>query len=477
MTYYFITGAPEQKDLQLVQDAVNAILQPKINATMTLKLLTFSDLQEKSTLMLSSGAPLDLITVGFPNPYPSAVATGGLQALDDLLPKYAPQLWSKIPQNIWGAARVNGKIYMAINQPGWVSYAGFWARQSLTDKYNFDWKSTKKLEDWEPYFDQILKGEPGMTPVISSDTYHGRIWFPSYWKVDSIDDGIGAPYAKGVLGVRVNDQNRQVFAAPTTDEFRQSCTLARKWHEKGYFAKDLVPDEEMGARRSQLKYAAFYFWGVGPFSTRAMGQSEWHGETILSQPLQDKAILTTSAIQQSGIAVAAASKNPERAVAYIEEVNSNPDLYNTLNYGVQGKHWVWVDEANKVVGLPPGVTLETIGWNANAYWEFGDRHLLYPNDPADIGVWDRIDKATADAIRSPLLGFSLDRSPIQNEAAQVATVAKQYGEALDKGLVDPDDSANGLAVYNEQLKAAGIDKIVQETQKQVDAWAQAQPHQ
>lgn len=469
---YVIWNAGNSKDVQVVQDAVNAMLKPKLNATLTLKIV--QDITAQAPLLLSSGSPLDLITISTFDPFPVQVGTGGLRELDDLLPKYAPKLWSEIPQSIWQAAKVGGKIYMAINQAGWVSYAGMWARQDLIDKYKFDWQSTKKVEDWEPYFDQILKGEPGVTPVISSDTYHGWLWYPSYWGVDPVDVGIGPQYGKGLIGVRVNDKSRKVFSVAESPEYKQSCEIARRWHQKGYFSKDLPTDADMGTKRSALKYAVFWFWAVGPFSTKEMGQAEWHGATILTKPLQDKAILTTGQIQGQGIAVGKVSKNPERAVMYIEEVNHNADLYNTLNYGVEGKHWVWVDKSKKLISPPPGVTPETNGWNSNTFWQFGDRHLLYLTDPADIGVWDRIDAATKDAIQSPVLGFNVDRKPIQNEIAQVASVGKEYGLPLNKGLVDVGDSSRGLDKFIAQLKTAGIDKIVAEVQRQVDAWASSQ---
>ena len=54
--------------------------------------------------------------------------------------------------------------------------------------------------------------------------------------------------------------------------------------------------------------------------------------------------------------------------------------------------------------------------------------------------------------------------------AQIATIAKEYCDPVDKGLVDVD---SGLKQCQDQLKSAGIDTIVSELQKQVDAWKAA----
>jgi len=59
-----------------------------------------------------------------------------------------------------------------------------------------------------------------------------------------------------------------------------------------------------------------------------------------------------------------------------------------------------------------------------------------------------------------------------NFSARAMSRTMQYGNPLDKGLVDP---STALPEYVTQLKDAGMDKIVAEGQKQVDAWAKALP--
>ena len=55
--------------------------------------------------------------------------------------------------------------------------------------------------------------------------------------------------------------------------------------------------------------------------------------------------------------------------------------------------------------------------------------------------------------------------------AQVGAVVKEFGEPLIFGMVDP---ASAYPEFLEQLKTAGIDVIIAEAQKQLDAWAKAQ---
>lgn len=468
LDYHFAASsvANALKDQTAVEDAINAILVPKIGAKIKLHPYGFTEAGQKITLMLQSGEPCDLVSVGGFVPYVPAVNTGGLMALDDLLPKDAPNLWKRLKPEWWDAARVNGKIYNAINYIGWTSYAGFWARSDLINKYTFDWKNTKKLEDWEPLFDQVVKNEKGVTPLLTSD-YWGQFWYPSYYGYDEIDGSIGSGPGGSLLGIKVGDTSRKVQLVLDTPEYRQALDLANRWYSKGYMDKDIIPDNDMIAKRSQLKYAAFMFPGTGDFSTKSMADAEWAGVPIYTQHLQQKTLLTTG-IGRTGYTVCATSQHSDLAVKYIEEVNQNPDLLNLLNYGIEGKHWVWKDKANKVVALPDGVTAETATWLPNAYWEFGDRRNLYLTDPTDIGVWDRIDKGTNEADISPIMGFTFDRKPVENEIAQVNAVAKEY-ESINRGMISDIDGK--LAEYKTKLKDAGIDKIIAEAQNQIDAWA------
>ncbi len=468
LTYHFV--AFKDKDVAIIEEAVNKILIPKIGAKLKLKTYGFSDAAQKIALMLQSGETCDLISVGGFIPYLPSVATGGLAALDDLLPKNAPNLWARYKPEWWNAARVNGKIYNALNYTGWTSYAGFWARSDLIEKYKFDWKNTKKWEDWEPLFDNILKNENGVTPLLSSDVW-GQFWFPTYYGYDPVDDSIGSGRGGALVGVKVGDPNRTVKLVLDTPEYRQAIDLARTWYSKGYVAKDVVPDNDMIAKRGALKYGGFMFPGTGDFSTKSMADAEWKAVPIFTQHLQQKNMLTTG-IGRTGFTVCATSKNQDKAVKFIEEINQNPELYNLFNFGIEGKHWVWKDKATKIIDLPAGVTADSAAWLPNTYWQFGDRRQLYLTDPTDVGVWDRIDKGIADGDVSPVMGFTFNRKPVEKEIAQVNTVAKEF-EGLNRGSADNVDAK--LTEYKSKLKEAGVDKIIAEMQKQVNDWSATLP--
>jgi putative aldouronate transport system substrate-binding protein len=65
------------------------------------------------------------------------------------------------------------------------------------------------------------------------------------------------------------------------------------------------------------------------------------------------------------------------------------------------------------------------------------------------------------------MGFALVQDPIETEIAQVTAADTELGIPLVQGRVDP---AKGLQQYSDKIKAAGIEKIMQEVNKQLSEW-------
>jgi len=469
---YFVSYTFKDADMAAVTAAANAILAKDIGAKIALHPLDFTNGATKANLIIQSAEPCDLMVYGGFNPIQPAIDAGGIIPLEDLLPKDAPTEWGNFTQKAWDSTKVGGHVYGAMDYAigGINGAAAFWVRKDLVDKYNFDWQNAKTPEAWEPFFDAVLKGEKGVTPLISSDPFWGRAWWPNQHGYDPITTTIGAKGDfGGSIGVKMDDPTRTVVSVADTPEYKAAVTLNRQWYLKGYYLKTPPADAEMINIRGNLGFSAFYVPFGGFTSTDAMSKNEWNGVPILTGFVQDQLYQSLYSAGNS-YGICKTSKNPDLAAKFIEEVNTNADFLNLLSYGIEGKNWVWADQANKVVTYPTGVDAKTTGWPfGNGLG--GDQRLQYLTSEGDVGLADKIAAEKKNALFSNMAGFTLDTSQMESDIANVSSAATQYCDPVDKGLVDVD---SGLKACQAGLKAAGIYTVIAEVQKQVDAWAATQ---
>jgi putative aldouronate transport system substrate-binding protein len=155
-------------------------------------------------------------------------------------------------------------------------------------------------------------------------------------------------------------------------------------------------------------------------------------------------------------------------------MNSDADFYNLLSLGIEGKHWQWANQASKVYTAGPNQADYTPGWG----WEVGNTLLGYYPDQAaaDQKIWDETQQENNTLPVSVIMGFTFNQDPVKTQYANV--VAAITAADVDLGAASTGGrSANvdaDLANLLAKTKAAGLDDLITEAQKQVDAWAATQ---
>jgi len=444
------------KDLSVVQDAMNTMLQAKINATISLEVMDWGSYTDKVNLMVSSGEVFDLMYVApwLSPSYIQLVSNGGIAALDDLLPKYAPDLQAAVPALAWGATKVDGKMYGVPNQQIWVKPFGPTLRKDLYDKYKVDYSTINKLEDLEPFFAAVKAGETGVFPCAAG-TYIGE-----YFGFDPIVTQASQ------ISVAYNDKNMKVFSAYDTPQFKAQVDLMRKWYLAGYFPKDVIPSADLNNDWKAGKIASSLLGVVKPGGDQEAGANL--GQVVTSKNLSP-VFMSTASVTATMTAIGATSKDPARAMMFLNLINTDKELYNTLCKGVEGKHWVWVDQTNNVIGPGP----DAANYAPGTDWEFGNSFNAYYNDPTYAA--QKVNEATAalnnGAAASVALGFTFNADPVGTELAQVESVVGNLGNPLISGMVDPADSGVGYDAFIDELNDAGMGKLIAEAQNQLYAWA------
>lgn len=455
VTITYTYGGNVFKDVDMVSEALSAIARKKINATIKLKPIDWGAFDEKMKLAFAAGEECDIVFVApWINNYIQNVANGNIIPLDELLPRYAPGLWKSIPEASWDAARVGGKIYGVLNQQIWVKPFGFIVRKDLADKYGLDVNAIQKYEDLEPFIKAVKEGEPDITPLTSA-----RNWMFETAGFDPIVS------QETPVAIRYDDKDLKVFNAAATPEFKASVDLARKWYLAGYAPKDKIERADSEAMWRAGQFAMSMTSVVKPGGD--IEARERFGQEVYQKSVTQP-FLTTAGSSATMNAICRTSKNPERAMMVLELLNTDVEFYNLISKGIEGRHWEWADKENKVIKPGPN----NADYNPNTDWEFGNQFNAYYIDPeqAKQKVWEATYKLNNDSPPSAALGFNFNPEPVKTELANISAVVKELSEPLTSGMVDPETA---LPEYLKRLDEAGLQTVIEETQKQLNEWAQS----
>ena len=99
---------------------------------------------------------------------------------------------------------------------------------------------------------------------------------------------------------------------------------------------------------------------------------------------------------------------------------------------------------------------------------FGDQMKVYQWEPATPEIYEELAAFNENAMNSLTLGYSFNSENVATEVAAVTTVITQYLPALECGMVDDVDAA--IATLNEELEKAGLSRIIEENQRQLNEW-------
>lgn len=445
-----------QPDQELVNAEMSKITKEKINATLKVEFIDWGAYDQKIPIMMASGDKLDLIFTSNWTPgsdYYNSVNKGAfLEITKDMLQKFAPNVLKNVPEKVWPAAQINGKLYAIINTQIEGRTPGMAALKKYTDKYSFDMTKVTKLEDMTPLYEKIKAGDPGIIPYGINGTYNFADMMLTY--------GVETFSQTNPAGIRINDTSAKVFNYYASDEAKAYFKLMRDWYQKGYIRKDAATvKDDLADQKAQKIASAYYVANPDTLSNRAASYG-MKPEEFVGQPFM-KTFMSTSSIISTMTAISKTSKDPERCLMLYNLMYDDKDtrLFNMMNFGIEGKHYTKKDDV--VTQIP------NTGYWVACGWEYGCIFNSYRQSeiqPKWIPIGPEMNNT---ATTSPILGFNFNPEPVKTELAQCASVINEFYATLVTGSVDTDKA---LPQFIEKLNKSGSDKIIAEMQKQIDDW-------
>ncbi|SDD04460.1 putative aldouronate transport system substrate-binding protein [Paenibacillus sp. UNCCL117] len=442
------------KDLAVVQESINKIAEQKIKATVKLTPISFGNWEQQVNLMLSSNEKLDLMVVTS-NLYSGLVAKGQIVALDKLLEAHGQGIKKSMDSAYLNAAQIAGSTYAVPTIRDFAASQGLTMRKDLVDKYQIDVSKIRTLDDVEALLRLIKDKEPNLTPLVPGNI--GRTMLDSYRWFDTLGDS---------MGVLPNyDNNLKVENLYETKEYADFVKKMRSWYSSGLILKDAATNKTSQFDLLKSNRGFGYFSNMKPGFEQQESKSS--GVPVVTANLVQP-VSTTMTVTNIMWGIPINSKTPEKAMEFLNLMYSDKEIVNLFDWGVEGKHYTV--KADNMIDYPEGVDAKTSGYSLNMGYLFGNQFLSYVFNGEDAKIWEKMDQFNKSAIKSKALGFTFDASAVKAEYAAVSNVVTQYKLPLETGSVDPEKT---LPEFISKLKSAGIDKIIAEKQKQLDAWAKS----
>ena len=305
---------------------LNPYIEEKIGAKLDVECIGWGDWGNRRSVIINSNEPYDVI-FGDSGNLVADVSVGAYLDITDLLADNAPGLLELIPAGYWDACRVGGRIY------GVPTYKD----SSITQYFVWDVELLKELGMEEAAMNcHTLADATPILKAIKEKT--GTASFPvtkdGVSQIPFVYDGFGAGL-RGV-GVRYDDQETKVVKIFEQQDVMDQLKIVREWFESGIINADAAnlaegPTYKACFLAQGWSSAAKTVWGPN------MGKelvAYTYGPTILSN----------DSVLGSVNFVSVNSEHPEKALAFLNLMNTDSKVRDAFYYGLEGDNFTYTED-------------------------------------------------------------------------------------------------------------------------------------
>lgn len=467
-----VTFGQEYEGIDDVETAINAITVPEIGVSVTLVPVAGWDMVSTSVQQISSGEKLDLMCVlamgsGMDN-IGNYAGRNLLLPLDELYGLYGQDIDSCIGE-LKQLGYYGGKLYgVPVNYLAGTG-GGYIVRTDLMESLGFQFEEGKlyTIEDLEPMFRAYLEAYGHDHYAIASYPLQ------SVMAVDMLGDGSSGVLLNGGL------DNLNIVNLFASKEYESYVNTAYDWNQQGYFNPNAMYIMDTWPQLiAQGNYLGGFIAFNGTDGTDGMPAWEINSGYDLTAIKIIDDIATTQIASYATWCIPVTCENPEKTMQFLnllyQDRDRGQDIDSLLAVGIEGITYQIIEE----VGGSKAIISYADGINhmASPYEQtvpiYGNQLTVPKFEPLTSDIYNQFAGYNQDlrdrGRYSQAFGYAFDATSVSAERAAVQKVISQYSSLLAYGVVDPYEV---LPVFLQELKSAGIDTVIAENQRQLDAWA------
>ena len=453
----------EPKDAAIVQEALSERIREAINATLSVRYLSWPDYSLKYALLLAGAEQLDMIYTSNWCYYQAEAAKGAFYELtDDFLESYLPRTLQSLPGEAFEQARIGGKLYMVpTSGPGIEGESWIVIRGDLRERYGLP--PVETLEELEDYLRVVATSEFGVTPYDASGSvplFHilyeqrynlavvaaGYPWITAYQEDHSLPDP--------------SDIHFRYF----TPEYLEFAWKMKSYADWGFWSPAALSVARQTRDSFENGTSAMLVWNQTIFAAgKALSDNnaEWTAEYI---DLYPGTMRRLTLYTNDGTAIAAFSRHPERAAMCIDVLKNDMDINDLFMGGIQGVHWIDVGSGF----YAPGPDAAKYVWN-HSQWAFSMPRAVrrYSTERTQFELDFEAEQYTY-IVRPAFESFQFNHTPVRNEWAAIISLEEEYKRMLELGVTE--NPADTIEEFRVKLYAAGLEVVEEEFFAQYNAW-------
>ena len=483
-----ITGSGKQANSDKVWAAFNEQLQQYVpNTTVEFIDVSFDEYSEKFSQVLASGEGVDLAWTGWLINKPQNIADGNLMPLDDLLAEYGQGIVDILGENVVEIHRNadDGELYYLPSWQGLVGDRRGWLvvteiAELAGDTWIEDteaalnkWRNnySEGTEAFQAVLDQATKYLAAAKEAgkLGAGINTGRVFGWSMYNGTRSNPGVGG----SEIGIPFEDNTFTVIDGVASEHYKLYAKTMADWYKEGYIRSDImsVDTSTLTLPKNGEITDTTYVFSCDPYLTEADQDAATAdaGMDMTYLPIEENASLILGG--DTSYAIPYCADEPERAMMVLNAIYSQPDLYNTLIYGIEGE-----DYTKNADGT---ITTSYVGASPTAddsygiqRWIIGSCKNALINNGTDPNYYADLEALEETARVNPFMNFTFDRTNVEGICASILNVYYEYGPQIDNGVAGD----NWEELYNNYMAArkdAGIEELVTEFQNQLNAYIEA----
>ncbi len=387
------------------------------------------------------------------NPDADIIYTGDFQEalnenillpLDELLENNGKDILSIIPERHMKYGQRNGKQYGLSPKIEMAVAWGVVMRTDLLEKYEIDAQKIQTWEDVEEVLEIVTAREANLYGIVA-------------------DLPVGL--SNNIVVVEKMEQGLKAVNYFESDDFREWAEMIYEWGQKGYLydldnyrygsgsTRGLL--YELMREEKLFSYIVRYKPGIADQESKNFG--------IKMEEIQITPATITNRFYGGEWGIYSGSPHPEEAMEILNFLYKDKEINNLFCWGIEGEHYLKNEEGRLI---PPEKEPE-IPYFFNRNWMIPNGYSADAWEGDLFDLWREVDEFNEEAEYAPDFGFWFDDMKVQVEIERCQNIIDAYLGGFLCGKFNPDEMIPRML---SELENAGIDRIIEEMQKQLDVW-------